>query len=346
MRVLCVSIDLPGHLDWGGYLGAAGELAGRGHDIVWASGEAVAQAVGQANGVRFQPLARTGWQHGMPPLPGDLDPPARELARRQRALDVWLNPASVLAALAELESLAADLRPDVILAEPFAAAGVLLAEKLGLPLVIVGRPALPPIDQPGPATAAISELCQAAGVAGDYWDVARGMPRSPHLHIDFFTRTWYADLPDVAPQTRFCGGLPFPPRPIVDVFKWRQPFIFITLGSTFTDDETFFRLAAESVVMVGCQSMIAVGRNVPHILRSLNDAPPARCHVAEWINFRGLFPHLRAIIHHGGVATTHAALLHGIPQIVVPHAGDQYPQAARVSGWGRLRHPPARFQLD
>ncbi len=37
------------------------------------------------------------------------------------------------------------------------------------------------------------------------------------------------------------------------------------------------------------------------------------------------------MIHHGGMGTTHAALIHGVPQIVVPHAADQRGQARRVA---------------
>jgi UDP:flavonoid glycosyltransferase YjiC (YdhE family) len=37
------------------------------------------------------------------------------------------------------------------------------------------------------------------------------------------------------------------------------------------------------------------------------------------------------MIHHGGMGTTHAALIYGVPQIVVPHAADQRGQARRVA---------------
>ena len=41
MRLLFCSAQLPGHLDWGGYLPTAVELAQRGHTVLWASGAAV-----------------------------------------------------------------------------------------------------------------------------------------------------------------------------------------------------------------------------------------------------------------------------------------------------------------
>ncbi len=340
MRILCFAIDLPGHLDWGGYLATAAALQRRDHEVLWASGAGVRARVQEA-GVRFQALGTTGWRHRMPPLPLGLDPSAREIARRARGLDVWLNPDAIGAALREMEALAAEFRPDIILAEPFAAAGVLLAEKWGLPLVIFGRPALPALGAEGSATAlhsqAITRLCQAVGVEGAFWDVARGTPRSPYLHVDFFCRTWYSDLPEIAPQTVFCGGdasvAPLPPDlPVA------RPLVLITLGSTFNEDAAFFWLAAEAVEGAGAQGLVATGQASSRgSARGGRDRPaalPAASIVREWVAYDAIFPHLAGIIHHGGVATTHAALVHGVPQIVAPHAGDQWPQAARVTQAG------------
>jgi len=41
-----------------------------------------------------------------------------------------------------------------------------------------------------------------------------------------------------------------------------------------------------------------------------------------------LFPRVAAVVHHGGAGTTGAALRAGRPQVVVPHAFDQF-------GWAR-----------
>lgn len=43
-----------------------------------------------------------------------------------------------------------------------------------------------------------------------------------------------------------------------------------------------------------------------------------------------LFPHMAAIIHHGGAGTLHTAALLGIPQIVIPQFGDQFYWGDRV----------------
>lgn len=44
-----------------------------------------------------------------------------------------------------------------------------------------------------------------------------------------------------------------------------------------------------------------------------------------------LFPMMAAVVHHGGAGTTAAALHAGVPQVVVPHMGDQ-------PYWGRRMH--------
>ncbi|NOZ72378.1 MAG: glycosyltransferase family 1 protein [Chloroflexi bacterium] len=328
MRALFFSIDIASHLDWGGYLATAAALQRQGHEVLWASGQRVAGLVQKA-GVPFQGLASTGWQHSMPPLPPDLEPEARAKARRQRALDVWLHPTHVLAASAALSRVAAQFRPDVLFIEPFAAAGTLVAETLSLPLVVVGRPALLPSELPGAATPVIERLCTRAGVSGQYWDKNRGMPRSSWLHLDFFCRSWYADLTNIGEETVFCGGLPqHPHRPSSPS---SLPRILITLGSTFNRDELFFRRAAESALLVGAQSWVVTGRHISEIVESLRQAPPARMTLNEWIDYDEAFARVDAVVHHGGVATTHAALVYGVPQVVVPHAGDQMPQAARVT---------------
>ncbi len=337
MRILCFSIDLPGHLDWGGYLKTAGELIRRGHEVLWASGPAVKRAVQEA-GVSFAPLPATGWQHALPPINPNISPQQREMERMRRALIVWLDAEHVMAAVNALEAAADDFHPDVVIIEPFAAAGAILAERRGLPLVVVGRPAQPPKAPnprrlPSPAIPFIQRLLEKAGVEGRYWDLDRGHPCSPHLHLDFFCREWYADLKAIEPQTRFCGGSASPPQPL-QLPPDTRPLLLVTLGTTFANDENFFRIAAESALLAVARPFLVTGRRAPRLLASLQEAPPGPAIIQDWVDYDKLFPQLAAAAHHGGVATTHAALAHGIPQVIVPHAGDQYPQAARVTQAG------------
>ena len=79
MRVLFLSAQMPGHLDWGGYLQTAAELARRGHDTLWASGRRGAGPPSQRANVALPRAWRnTGWRWPPPP-----PLPARCRARRR-----------------------------------------------------------------------------------------------------------------------------------------------------------------------------------------------------------------------------------------------------------------------
>lgn len=328
-RFLFVSLPLNGHLDWGGMLRTAATLHRSGHTVAWASGPAVQVAV-RAAGIPLISVASSGWQP-LSPLPSGLSAHQRQQLRRQRALDAWLHPKIIARASEELRDILASWRPDLVVAEPYAAAAALAAESAGAPLAVCGRPALssaPPETSPHPASDRIKELCKCLGVSGVYWDMARAQIRSPLVHLDFFSRLWYADIPYVASQTRFVGGEAAPwDRP-----GSSSPLVLVTLGSLFRQDPVFFQVAIDAVLLEGGQPLLVTGRpEGDNAGDELATQLPDGVRVESWIDFDETLPQLTGAIHHGGVGTTHALLRHGIPQIAVPHAGDQRPQAGRIT---------------
>ncbi len=58
------------------------------------------------------------------------------------------------------------------------------------------------------------------------------------------------------------------------------------------------------------------------------------CMVVHDVAHDILFPRVSVAIHHGGAGTTIAAALAGIPQIIIPHLGDQYYHGQRVAALG------------
>ena len=133
MRYLFASAQLPGHLDWGGYLHTAAELQRRGHQVLWATGRAVAPFLQQA-GITAHFLHETGWRWPPPP-PLQPDPAIdAETLRHQRALralDQWLEVPRVEAATGALIDIGRTFQPDVIVSEVFLSAAGLAAEALG-----------------------------------------------------------------------------------------------------------------------------------------------------------------------------------------------------------------------
>ncbi len=63
------------------------------------------------------------------------------------------------------------------------------------------------------------------------------------------------------------------------------------------------------------------------------------------ISHRALFPHLAAAAHHGGAGTTASVARAGIPQVVVPHAFDQFQWAHLADRAGIAARPLPRTSL-
>ncbi len=192
----------------------------------------------------------------------------------------------------------------------------------------------------------LARLFARFGVHGTNW-AADGPPaiNSPLLHLTFWSERWYQGMPLLA-QNRYVGGAAPATRP------WRtpwltqlpmdRPWVFITLGTSFTNDPNFFINSAHAVVKVGGLPILAVGQGFPkETLDQLQTKLPSPRVVTTEIDFSEVLPYAAVAIHHGGAGTTHALVTHAVPQIVVPHAADQGRQAEGVArtGVGVRLHP-------
>lgn len=352
IRYLFISAQLAGHLDWGGYLATASLLHRRGHEVTWASGDAVAAQV-TAAGVPFAPLAETGWRWPPPPpltRPDDLPDTAWRRVRGERALDQWLDPRRVGAAVDALTAVADAVQPDVIVSEMFVAAAGLVAERIGKPLLVAGWPAVAAQSTAGDelthlARGRLDQLLAATGCRGVNF-TAEGPPalRSPHLHLTFWCERWYSGLSLLA-QTRHAGALPLEALPADATLPSpdERPWVVITLGTTFNHDPAFFIAAAQAADRLGCLPIVLLGRtpDPAGADRWLNRLPATAC-VRDHADFRTLLPYAAAAIHHGGAGTTHALVRAAVPQIVAPHAADQIHQAQGLMRTGAGVHIPPK----
>jgi len=352
MRYLFVSAQLSGHLDWGGYLATAAALQQLGHEVVWASGAAVAAQV-EAAGVRFAAVAETGWRWPPPPplqRPAAMPDSEWRHVRGERALDQWLDPPRVAAAVDALAALADVVQPDVVVSEMFVAAAGFVAERLGKPLVVVGWPALSLQSTAGDALtlaarARLAQLLTTTGCRGVNF-TAEGPPalRSPHLHLTFWCDRWYTGLP-LLPQTRHVGAQPLAPLPADATLPAPddRPWVVITLGTTFNHDPAFFVAAAHAADQLGCLPILLLGRTPdPNGADGWLARLPAAAVVRDHADFRTLLPYAAAAIHHGGAGTTHALVRAAVPQIVAPHAADQIHQAQGLLRTGAGLHIPPK----
>lgn len=335
MRFLCVSAQMLGHLDWGGYLLTAAELQRGGHDVLWATGHEMQSTLAD-QGVPSHILQETGWCWP-PPQTDVASPQDVQSLRMIRSLDQWLDVERVRAATAELIALGKAFRPHLIISEMFMAAAGIAAEVLDIPFVVAGWPAArSKLTQRSRFVGALAQervgmLLADFGAAGVNWQLdGPAALLSPYLHLTYWSPRWFAGRP-LLPQTRMVGGIARP-VPASESF-WcsrlsrERPWIFITLGTSFSKDINFFIMAAQAVVQVGGLPILAVGNGEMAALRGRLPQPSV---LVSRVKFAELLPYTAAAIHHGGAGTTHALVTYGVPQIVVPKAGDQGRQAEGV----------------
>jgi rhamnosyltransferase subunit B len=158
---------------------------------------------------------------------------------------------------------------------------------------------------------------------------------SPDLVIGLFPN-WYAPpQPDWPRQIRlagfgrFDGGREELPGDVRRFCEEGAPPIAFTLGTGMTHASGFFRAA-----VAACEAIGARGLLLTKFAGVIPTRLPASVRHCAYAPFRQLLPLCGAVVHHGGVGTTAAALEAGCPQLVLPLAWDQPDNAARVTGLG------------
>lgn len=345
-----VSAPIRSHTDWGGMHLTAEELNRAGHRVSWLSGPEIDGMFCNSQ-ISFHSLQETGW-HWPPPMDLKSHPPAEAMKLRYtRALDTWLTVERVKAGGEDIIKCAKENgQPDAIISDPFLPAAALAAEALAIPFAVAGIPAMRPLTredllpiQNELAKASknrLKELCTHFAVQGR--NISGGAtPRvqSQELHLSYFTKRWYlADEAKLQPQNTYCGGL-IPTTHTDSRLKWLQdipdekPLALITLGTTFKGNLGLYSRAANAASRAGCVPIIVLG-NLPlstEEKQALISTLPPMSRLLQWVSFRHILPRIKLAIQHGGMGTTHALLLYGIPQIVVPQLADQRVQAKRVA---------------
>ena len=346
-----ISAPLYSHTDWGGFLKTAQTLQARGHDVLWLSETPLERAITQ-RGIIFRAIRETGWLWPPPPPPelSSIPPQEAVTLRYTRALDTWLSEKLVAGAVDALLDLEDEIgAPDAIVSDPFLSASAIAAEAIDVPLIICGWPAQAALDATNlfpvqrdlssDSQQRIQRLCERFGISGR--NFSRGSTPSivsETLHITYFTPGWYqSELSTILPQTQFVGGSPTlppdpPPQWLRDI-PLDRPLGLVTLGTIFTGDLGFYSWAAQAVASAGMTPLVTLGWNPISAEKKaeLKLALPAGTRLLNWAPYDHVLPRCRIMIHHGGMGTTHSAVLHGVRQIVVPHAADQRIQARRVA---------------
>lgn len=133
-----------------------------------------------------------------------------------------------------------------------------------------------------------------------------------------------------------------PPQALIHFLDAGAAPIYVGFGSIVTPDtQKVAQVAIESAKKLGKRLLLVAGwaglrvTDLPAHVFQIDTAPH------QW-----LFPRVAAAVHHGGAGTTAAALRAGIPNIIVPHFGDQQFWGWRIHRLGLGPEAIPRYKLD
>jgi UDP:flavonoid glycosyltransferase YjiC (YdhE family) len=159
---------------------------------------------------------------------------------------------------------------------------------------------------------------------------------SPDLVVGLFPDWYAAPQPDWPAQLRLAGFGQYDggrgAKLADDVQEFCEsgpPPIAFTLGTGMTHAAAFFRAA-----VAACETLGARGLLLTKYRHHLPPRLPPTVRHCPFAPFRQLLPRCVALVHHGGIGTTAAALASGTPQLILPLAWDQPDNAARVHKLG------------
>lgn len=121
------------------------------------------------------------------------------------------------------------------------------------------------------------------------------------------------------------------------------PIVFTLGSSAYWVARNFYRDSIEAARRLGRRALLLIGH-----ARNMPPSPlPEGVATFEYAPYSEVLPRACAIVHQGGVGTTGQGMRSGKPVLIVPHAHDQFDNAARVErlGCGRVL-PRPRYNAE
>ena len=247
-----------------------------------------------------------------------------------RMVAEFFGALDVRAMLPGLRQVADEWRPDLIVRESWEYGSTLVAEERGIPLARVGL-----------GLAGVEDVSERAAVpAVDRARADAGLPADPDGER-LRAAPYLTDMPEVLedpaepspPRTlRFrTGDVPEPAEPD------DEPLVYVSFGSVTAGAHlplypALYRAAIEALAPLPARILLTIGEDRDHAV--LGPLPP-NVTVERWVPQDEVLPHAAVVVTHGGHGSTHGALAHGVPAVVLPlFALDQWFNAAAVARAG------------
>lgn len=234
------------------------------------------------------------------------------------------------AKLPALREAAEPFRPDLIVHPPVDLAAPLLATMLGLPSVTYGF-GRPMDDHHVTAFAArVAPLWEQNGLDPD---PSAGLYRCRYL--DPSPPILHGEPTAADPVSRpIRPELPGDPSAALPDWTSRVqlPLVYLSLGTVpFFNQPEKFRLLLAELADEDIEIAVTVGELTdPAALGE----QPSNVHVERWLPLAPLLPKCSAVVCHAGSGTTLAALVCGLPLVLVPQGADQFTNAAACEAAG------------
>ena len=139
----------------------------------------------------------------------------------------------------------------------------------------------------------------------------------------------YLDICPAAVQTVDTTHIPVrqPLRPVQDIGESPSelpeggpPLVYLTLGTVF-NHLGVFRAAVDALSELPIRLLVAVGPSGDPLAL---DPLPSNVWVRRWVNQAQVLGSCQVVVSHGGSGTFLGALAHGLPQLCLPQAADQF----------------------
>ncbi len=227
-------------------------------------------------------------------------------------------------------------RPGLVIHDAAEFGGPIAAAVIGVPSVTHAFGALTPPERVAAAADRAAPLWRSVGLEprpyGGLYD---------HLYLDIYPASLQSGDMRHVPKRQFLRPVAFDDAGAdagaSSAVPGDDPLVYLTLG-TVDRDRAALRTALDALAARPVRVLVTVG---PAGDPASLGPQPGHVRVERYVPQSRVFPHCAVVVSHAGSGTFLGALAHGIPQLCLPQAADQFMNAAACarSGTGLVLAP-------
>lgn len=329
MRVLVTSSPPIGHVH--PLVPLARALQQAGHEVRWATGPDACPIV-EGAGLEAVVAGLTATERRAEYF--RRYPEARELAPEDLPGHMFPRLFGVLSAppmLHDLLALVDGWRPDVVVHEAAELAAPIVAAVLGVPTVNQGFGALVHPERLTAASEAVAPLWEKAGLSPRPWAGSYD-----HLYLDIYPPSLRPPHGEHVTRREPMRPIPYSAELQHGTVAWSgedhgRTLVYLTFGTVFNATAGPFHDALHGLAALDADVLVTVG---PDGDPDAFGPQPDHITVTRYVPQTEVLPRCRLVVSHAGSGTFLAALDHGLPQLCLPQAADQFGNARQCAAAG------------